>query len=117
MTLAATIYMSLLGKQGFQQVANLCYQKAHYAADQLSGINGITFVDETTPFFHEFVVKTDQPVQQVLEHLLQHDIFGGYDLGKDYPELNNHLMLAVTEKISREDIEYLAAVLQEENHG
>ncbi len=117
MTLAATIYMSLLGKHGFQQVANLCYQKAHYAADQLSGINGFTLVDEKTPFFHEFVVKCDEPVDELLEHLLHHEILGGYDLGQEYPELQNYLMLAVTEKISREDIEYLSAVLQEENHG
>jgi len=117
MTLAATIYLSLLGKHGLRQVANLCYQKAHYAADQLSGIGGFTLVDEKTPFFHEFVVKCDQPVNQVLDHLLQHDIFGGYDLGYDYPELENHLMLAVTEKIHREDIEYLSNVLQEVNHG
>ncbi|MDD2522517.1 MAG: aminomethyl-transferring glycine dehydrogenase subunit GcvPA [Anaerolineaceae bacterium] len=117
MTLAATIYMSLLGKHGLQQVANLCYQKAHYTADQLSGISGFSLVDETTPFFHEFVVKCDEPVEEVLEHLLQHNILGGYNLGHDYPELENHLMLAVTEKISREDIEYLSAVLQEENHG
>ena len=117
MTLAATIYMSLLGKHGLQQVANLCYQKAHFAADQLSGMDGFTLVDEWTPFFHEFVVKCDEPVDQVLEHLLQHNILGGYDLGQDYPELKDHLLLAVTEKIKREDIEYLCAVLQEENHG
>ncbi len=117
MTLAATIYLSLLGKTGLQQVANLCYQKAHYTADQLSGIDGFTLVDETTPFFHEFVVKCDQPIQEVLDHLLEHNILGGYDLGHDYPELENHLMLAVTEKITREDIEYLSAVLQEEKHG
>ncbi len=117
MTLAATIYLSLLGKHGLRQVANLCYQKAHYAADQRSGIGGFNLVDEKTPFFHEFVVKCDQPVNQVLDHLLQHDIFGGYDLGYDYPELENHLMLAVTEKIRREDIEYLSNVLQEVNHG
>jgi glycine cleavage system pyridoxal-binding protein P len=48
MTLAATIYMSLLGKHGLQQVANLCYQKAHFAADQLSGMDGFTLVDEWT---------------------------------------------------------------------
>ena len=116
MTLAATIYMSLLGKQGFQQVANLCYQKAHYAADQLSGITGYTLIDEKTPFFHEFVVRCDEPVAEVLDHLLQHNILGGYDLGQDYPELENHLLLAVTEKIKRDDIDYLCAVLQEENH-
>ncbi|MBP7212916.1 MAG: aminomethyl-transferring glycine dehydrogenase subunit GcvPA [Anaerolineaceae bacterium] len=117
MTLAATIYLSLLGKHGFQQVANLCYQKAHYAADQIAGITGFDLVDETTPFFHEFVIKCEEPVEEVLEHLMHHEILGGYDLGQAYPELKNHLMLAVTEKISRDDIDYLAGVLSEENHG
>ncbi len=116
MTLAATIYLAILGKTGFQQVSNLCYQKAHYAADQLNQIEGFQLLDDHTPFFHEFVVKSKKPVDEVLAHLLVHDIFGGYDLGQDYPELENCLMLAVTEKIRREDIDYLCDVLQEESH-
>ena len=116
MTLAATIYLAILGKTGFQQVSNLCYQKAHYAADQLNQIDGFQQLDDHTPFFHEFVVKSKKPVDEVLAHLLVHDIFGGYDLGQDYPELENCLMLAVTEKIRREDIDYLCDVLQEEPH-
>ena len=116
MTLAATIYLAILGKTGFQQVSNLCYQKAHYTADQLSQIEGFQLLDDQTPFFHEFVVKSKEPVDEVLDHLLAHDIFGGYDLGQDYPELENCLMLAVTEKIRREDIDYLCDVLQEEPH-
>jgi glycine dehydrogenase subunit 1 len=52
----------------------------------------------------------------LLDHLLAHEIFGGYDLGQDYPELENCLLLAVTEKISREDIDYLVDVLQEVHH-
>ena len=116
MTLAATIYLAILGKTGFQQVSNLCYQKAHYAADQLNQIEGFQLLDDQTPFFHEFVVKSKKPVDEVLAHLLVHDIFGGYDLGQDYPELENCLMLAGTEKIRREDIDYLCDVLQEEPH-
>ncbi len=117
MTLAATIYMSVLGKEGFKQVSNLCYQKAHYAAEQIAAIDGFEVVFPETPFFHEFVIKSEQPVDEVLEHLLEHDIFGGYKLENDYPELENCLMLAVTEKISREDIDYLCDVLKEVNHG
>ena len=117
MTLAATIYMSVLGKHGFQQVANLCYQKAHHAAKQIASIDGFELVNPETPFFHEFVIKCDQPVDDVLEHLLTHDIFGGYKLESDYPELQNCLMLAVTEKIGREDIDYLCDVLEEAHHG
>ena len=69
-----------------------------------------------TPFFHEFVVKCEQPVDELLEHLLEHDIFGGYKLENDYPELQNCFMLAVTEEISREDIDYLCDVLGEVDH-
>lgn len=117
LTLAATIYLSILGKHGFKQVANLCYQKAHYAAHQLAGIEGFSLLNEELPFFHEFVLKSEQPVEQVLDHLLQHDIFGGYDLSKDYPELENCLMLAVTEKMTRENIDYLCDVLEEVDHA
>jgi glycine dehydrogenase subunit 1 len=117
MTLAATIYMSVLGKEGFKQVSNLCYQKAHYAAEQIAAIDGFEVMFPETPFFHEFVIKSEQPVDEVLEHLLEHDIFGGYKLENDYPELENCLMLAVTEIISREDIDYLCDVLKEVNHG
>lgn len=117
MTLAATIYMTVLGKFGFQQVSNLCYQKAHYAAKQISQLEGFSLVDPDTPFFHEFVVKCEKPVDDILDHLLAHEIFGGYKLENDYPEMKNCLMLAVTEKISREDIDYLCEVLEEVNHG
>ena len=116
MTLAATIYMTLMGKEGFKEVANLCYQKAHYTAGQLSKVDGYKLAFPESPFFHEFVVRSEQPVEEVLEWLAKHDILGGYDLSQDYPELENHLMLAVTEKISREDIEYLIEVLEEEYH-
>lgn len=116
MTLAATIYMTLMGKEGFKEVANLCYQKAHYTADQLSKVEGYKLAFPESPFFHEFVVRSEQPVEEVLDWLAGHDILGGYDLGQDYPELKDHLMLAVTEKIAREDIEYLIEVLEEEYH-
>ena len=116
MTLAATIYMTLLGKEGFKEVANLCYQKAHYTARQLADVDGFELAFPESPFFHEFVVRSERPVEDVLEWLARHDILGGYDLGQDYPELENHLMLAVTEKISREDIEYLIEVLEEDYH-
>lgn len=116
MTLAATIYLSVLGKHGFKQVSNLCYQKAHYAAEQIASIDGFEVMFPETPFFHEFVVKCEQPVDELLEHLLEHDIFGGYKLENDYPELQNCFMLAVTEEISREDIDYLCDVLGEVDH-
>ena len=112
MALAATVYLSLLGKQGFHQVAALCYHKAHYAADQINQVPGFK-VCSNAPFFHEFVVCCDQPVEEINSFLLEHDILGGYDLGQVYPALKNHILIAVTEMNTREDIDLLCEVLKE----
>jgi len=110
--LAATIYMSLLGKSGLKQVANLCYQKAHYAADALAHLPGFSVVNDA-PFFHEFILKCPGSVETINYRLLDHDILGGYDLGKDCPALENHMLLCVTEMVSKEDIDFLVSVLGE----
>ena len=113
MALAATVYLSLLGKSGFTHVANLCYQKAHYAAEQIAKLDGFELAFPDTPFFHEFVVKTPKPVSEINLHLQNHWILGGYDLGQDYQDMDNHMLIAVTEKISRDDIdEFVAALLE-----
>jgi glycine dehydrogenase subunit 1 len=116
MALAATVYLSLLGKQGFQKVANLCYQKAHYAAQEISKLEGYSLAFPKSPFFHEFVIRTPQPVSEINHHLEQHWILGGYDLSQVYPELKNHMLVAVTEKISKDDIDDLVVVLNEVAH-
>ena len=112
LALAASIYMSVLGKQGLQEVANLCYQKAHYAAAELSKIDGfgLCFTD---PFFHEFVLCCPKPASEVNQYLLDNGILGGYDLGNDYPSLKNHLLVAVTEMNSKDEIDTLVEILKE----
>ncbi len=112
LALASAVYMATLGKTGLQQVANLCYQKAHYAASELSKIDGfgLCFSD---PFFHEFVLCCPKPASEVNEYLLEHGIFGGYDLSKDYPSLQNHILVAVTEMNSKQEIDTLVEVLKE----
>jgi glycine dehydrogenase subunit 1 len=117
MALASTIYLSLLGKQGFENVANLCYQKTHYAANQITRIPGYELAFPDAPFFHEFAIRCPMPVDHLLDHLRAYDILGGYDLGKDYPELEGCLLMAVTEKIHREDIDLLQEALREVTHG
>ncbi len=114
--LASTIYMSLLGKHGFRQVADLCYQKAHYAANRIAAIPGYSLCGNT-PFFHEFMVCCPRPVEEINAHLLDHGILGGYDLGKDYPSLKNHMLIAVTEMNRREEIDALCEVLEEVTHA
>ncbi len=110
--LASTIYLSLLGKQGFRKVAELCYQKAHYAADEINATPGYKVCSDA-PFFHEFVVCCDKSVAEINEHLLDHSILGGYDLSQDYPSLKNHMLIAVTEVVSRQEIDMLRDVLME----
>ncbi len=116
MALAATIYLSLLGKHGLKQVANLCYQKAHYAAQQISNLDDYELAFPNTPFFHEFVIKTPKPVSEINLHLQNHWIFGGFDLHEVYPEFENHMLIAVTEKISKEDIDDFVMALEEVAH-
>lgn len=112
LALASTVYMSLLGKSGFKQVAELCYQKAHYAAEQIAKIPGYN-VCSNAPFFHEFIVCCPRPVKEINDHLLDHGILGGYDLGQDYPALKDHMLIAVTEMNSRQDIDALCETLEE----
>ncbi|HSO11191.1 MAG TPA: aminomethyl-transferring glycine dehydrogenase subunit GcvPA [Anaerolineales bacterium] len=114
--LGTAVYLSLLGKKGLRQVAELCYQKAHYAAAQLSKIDGMGLCF-TDPFFHEFALCVNQPVDEVNAHLLEHGIIGGYDLGQDYPALKDHMLIAVTEMNSKEDIDTLVEVLSEVANG
>jgi glycine dehydrogenase subunit 1 len=112
MALAVTTYLSTVGKAGLRQVADLCYHKAHYAAQKIGSIDGFELWDRG-PFFHEFVVKTPKPVPEINTGLLEYDIIGGYDLGLDYPELRDHMLLAVTELAHREDIDDLVVGLKE----
>ena len=116
LALATAVYLSLLGKSGLRQVAELCYQKAHYAAREITKLGDfrITFKE---PFFHEFTLECPKPATEINAYLLEHGILGGYDLGQDYPQLRNHLLVAVTEMNSKEQIDTLVEVLSEVRNG
>ena len=107
--LAAAVYLNTVGKEGFQQVAQQCAQKAHYACRQLID-HGCEAVF-AAPFFKEFVVRVNKPVADINRRLLQDKIIGGLDLGAYYPELAGCMLLAVTEKQTRQEIDRLAAGL------
>ncbi len=115
MALASAVYLSVLGKAGLRQVAELCYHKAHYAAEKLGKIKGfeLYFPD---PFFHEFSLSCPKPVAEINAHLLEHGILGGHDLSQDYPALKNHMLIAVTEMNTKDEIDALAEVLVEAAH-
>jgi len=108
--LTAAIYLSLLGKKGLQDVARLCYDKAHYAAERISKIPGFHVLN-STPFFHEFAVACPAPVSEINEHLLHHGILGGLDLSRMIPSLQNVMLIAVTELNSKEAIDDFCRIL------
>jgi glycine dehydrogenase subunit 1 len=112
MVLAASVYLSLLGKQGLAQVAELNYHKAHYAAEKIAAIPGfkLCFKD---PFFNEFAVRGPISADEINAHLLEHDILGGYALGEVYPDMKDCLLIAVTEMNTRQEIDRLVEVLAE----
>jgi glycine dehydrogenase subunit 1 len=115
MALAAAVYLATLGKSGLRQVANLCYQKSHYAAERIGALRGCRVNPQAPdrPFFKEFVVELPVPVERANEVLFEEfDIVGGYDLGRDYPELDRHMLVAVTEMQTRADIDRLVAGLR-----
>lgn len=111
MALAATVYMSLMGKQGMRKVAELCYHRAHYAAEQIAGLPG--YAVQGGPFFKEFVVRCPRPVAEINAALRAQGIVGGYDLSADEPQLGDAMLLAVTEMNSRAEIDRLVATLRE----
>lgn len=109
--LAASVYMSAMGKQGMQEVATLNLQKAHYARKQLLAIPGVEALFDQ-PFFNEFAVKLPRPARELQQTLLEQGILGGYDLSNDYPEYENSLLLAVTEVRTKEEIDQLVDAVE-----
>jgi len=101
--LAATIYLSLLGKKGFKELAEICYHKAHFLADELSKIKGVK-LKYNKPFFREFVIDTTKPPKVLIDSLLEFDILAGVDLARFY-EGDSGLLIAVTEKLTRLEID------------
>jgi glycine dehydrogenase subunit 1 len=111
--LAAAVYLAAMGKIGLRTVAELCYHRAHYAAEAIGRLPGYEVV-ASGPFFKEFVVRCPFEVQSINADLLDdYGIVGGYDLGKDYPELADHMLLCVTEMNNRAEIDELADALAE----
>lgn len=113
MMLAATVYLSLLGKGGLREVAEGCYHKAHYAAKEIAKLDGYELVWPDADFFHEFAVRGPRPAGETNLSLLAEGVIGGYDLGQDYPGMQDCMLLAVTEMNTREEIDFLVSALAE----
>jgi len=94
-----------LGKSGISKVAELCLQKSHYAMNEITKIDGFELKYQA-PFFKEFVVNTPLPPEEVIKRLLDKNILAGVDLSRIDPELKNSLLICVTEKRTKEEIDH-----------
>jgi glycine dehydrogenase subunit 1 len=109
--LMTTIFMSLLGKQGLRELAEQNLAKAAYARQQIAAVDGFDIVFDS-PSFNEFVVRSTEPVAEVLARLEQEKILGGIPLGEDYPEMDDCFLVCVTEQNQRAEIDALVAALK-----
>jgi glycine dehydrogenase subunit 1 len=109
--LMAAIYMTTMGKKGIREVAELCTKKAHYAMKQLTKSGNFKPLFNK-PFFKEFAIESTKDVSMLNNELLNHGILGGYELQKDYPDLKNGLLICVTEKRTKEQIDKLAQLME-----
>lgn len=110
--LRSHIFMSLMGRAGMQELAELCMAKTEYAKERISRIDGVQIV-AAGPSFNEFVVRLPvSDAAEVVGKLIDHGILAGFPLGRYYPELNDCLLIAVTEKRTKHEIGLLAEYLE-----
>ena len=112
MVTAATLYLALLGPTGLRQVAAACHGNLKGLLARLNQIPGVS-PHFNGPHFHEAVVRLPKPVEHVLDGLAQRGILGGADLGEDYPELGDALLICATETRSEDDLDTYAQALED----
>ena len=106
LALRASIYLAVVGPSGLRQAAELSTCKAHYAAERLAAVPGLSLAF-ATPFFKEFVVRSKKDPVRVLAEVGQLGYHGGIALGRWYPELADGILIAVTEKRTKAEIDGL----------
>ncbi|MGZ2411518.1 glycine cleavage system P protein (glycine dehydrogenase) subunit 1 [Sphingomonas sp. F9_3S_D5_B_2] len=112
--LAFTVHLTLLGEKGLRQLASLNHARACEVADRLSAIPGVELVNDS--FFNEFTLRLPVEARPAVHALVERNVLGGVSLGRLYPgveELQNGLVVAVTEVVTDEDISALEAALKE----
>jgi glycine dehydrogenase subunit 1 len=109
--LAGVIYLSWLGRRGIVELVELMLQRTAYAGDRLTAITGVSEL-HGRPVVREFSIALDAPVQRVIARCREQGINPGYALGRDYPEHENGLLVALTERRTRSDIDRLADALE-----
>jgi len=114
-SLAACVYMTLMGPKGLQEVAEQSTTKAHYLAEKITSLAGYRLAYEQ-PFFKEFVIQTPIPAKAIIEKLMEKKIFAGVSLST-FGKGDNLLLIAVTEKKQRTELDEFTQALQEVTNG
>jgi len=107
MALAAAVYLATLGRRGLRHVAELCYHKAHYAAEKITGLKGYSLVF-SKPFFKEFAIRCPVAPSQINQTLFNEGIIGGLDISRI---IDNAMLLCVTEMNTKQEIDKLVEIL------
>jgi glycine dehydrogenase subunit 1 len=107
LALQGLVYLSWLGPQGLRELGETCMSLAAYAKERL----GLPFVSGERATFKEFAVRLDRPAQEAIREARALGVHPGYALGRDYPGLDDALLIAVTERRSPADIDRLAEAL------
>jgi glycine dehydrogenase subunit 1 len=108
--LAATIHLAWLGKDGFRELGELLARRTAYARERLAAVEGVELLHEA-PVVREFAVRLEAPVGAVLDRCAERGIAAGYPLGRDYPEHADGLLVAITERRTKGQIDDLAEAL------
>lgn len=108
---AAAVYLTTMGKEGLKEVAYQSTQKAHYAFNEIVKLEKYKPVFNK-PFFMEFVIKGHEKASIINDELLEKNIIGGYDIGKNYFGFENSLLFCVTEKRSKLEIDELIIAME-----
>jgi glycine dehydrogenase subunit 1 len=113
MAVRGAIYMAAMGPQGLRQAANLCLQKAHYAAKKVAEVPGLSLAFPSTPFFKEFAVRVKSgDAAKVLDRARDKGVLAGVPVAKLDPKHPDLFLVAVTEKRTKAEIDKLAEALR-----
>ncbi len=110
--LRSAIYLALVGEKGLTALAKLLYDRAHYLADKLAEIDGVSLMYEA-PFFREFAVKLPVEASKVVEALSREGIIPGIDLGRFYSPMRDVLLVASSDLYGKNDMDELVEMIRE----
>lgn len=111
--LAATVFLSFFGREGIKEIANHCIQKSHYLAERINELSGYS-IAFSTPFFKEFTVKCKTPPEKIIKKGIEQGFLAGVNLGRFKEEWKDLLLIAVTEKRKKEELDRFVEFLASE---